>query len=99
VASKTLHVYRASDGKWAVKKAGSRQSTFSTQQEAVRTARKIAKRQREAQVVTHGRNGQFVVTDVRGLPVVQKPPKQSSLGTARISTAISDALLKRLEIA
>jgi len=97
MAPKTLHVYPAKDGRWAVKRAGLSSTTFSTQDEAVKAARKIARSQREAQVVMHERNGQFVIKDVRGLPVVQKPPKKSSLGTVRISKAISDALRKRLE--
>ena len=90
-------ISRLMDGRWTVKRAGLPSSSFPNQSEAVRAARSIAKSQREAQVVMHESNGRFVMKDVRGLPVVKKPPKKSSLGTLRISKAISDALQKRLE--
>ncbi len=82
-----------------VKRAGLNAATFATQEKALKAARKIAKTQSEAQVLMHEPNGQFVVKEVRGLPVVQKPPQKSSLGTARISRAISGELRKRLETA
>ncbi len=93
MASKTLHVYRANDGQWTVKKAGLREATFSTREEAVRRARKIARSQREAQVVTHERNGQFVIKDVRGLPIVQKPPRKA-LSVPPASRKLSRTLCK-----
>jgi len=99
VAEKTFHVYRAEDGKWAVKKVGARAALFPSQQEALKAARAVAKKQNQSQVVLHRRDGRFEVKEVHGFPVVQKPPRKSSLGTARISRAISDDLRKRLETA
>jgi hypothetical protein len=96
MADKTFHVVRSKDG-WAVKKAGKKATTFSSRGRAVKAARESAKSQREAQVVVHERNGSFVIKEVRGLPVVQKPPQKSSIGTTRISKAISDTLQERLE--
>lgn len=96
MADKTFHVVHSKDG-WMVKKAGQKATTFSSQGKAVKAARKIAKSQREAQVVVHERDGRFVIKEVHGLPVVQKPPRKSSIGTTRISKAITDALQKRLE--
>ncbi len=96
MTDKTFHVVRLKEG-WAVKKAGKKAATFSSQDKAVKAARESAKREREAQVVVHARNGRFVVKEVRGLPVVQKPAQRSSIGTTRIAKAISDTLQKRLE--
>jgi hypothetical protein len=96
MTDKTFHVVPSKEG-WAVKKAGKKAATFSSQDKAVKAARKSAKREREAQVVVHAPNGSFVLKEVRGLPVVQKPPQRSSIGTTRISKAISDILKERLE--
>jgi hypothetical protein len=97
VAEKTFHVYRAESGSWAVKKAGAKSTVFRSQYEALKAARSDARNQTESQVVVHRQDGQFVIKEVHGLPVVQKPPRKSSLGTASISRAISDSVRKRLE--
>lgn len=97
MAAKTLHVYPAEGGRWAVQKAGTRSTIFSTQGQAMKAARKMASSQREAQVVVHERSGQFTIKDVHGLPVVQKPPKKSAIGTKRLSQAISNVVRKQLE--
>ena len=99
MASKTYYVVSAGGNHWAVKKAGTKSSVYSTQGEAVKAATRFAKREREAQVVIVKPDGRFVVKEIHGLPAVQNPPKKSSLGTARISKAISAALQKRLETA
>lgn len=96
---KTFHVYRAKSGEWAVKKAGAKSVVFPSQQEAVKAARHNAENQSQSQVVVHRKDGQFLIKEIHGLPVVQKPPKKSSLGTANISKAISDTVRKRLETA
>jgi hypothetical protein len=97
--NKTYHVVPAGGRNWAVKKVGTKSAVYPTQGEAIRAATKLAKREREAQVVVVQPSGRFVVKEVHGLPAVQNPPKSSSLGTARISKAISALLLQRLETA
>ena len=96
VTDKTFHVLSVDGSHWAVKKAGRKSAVYSTQSEAVKAATRVARAEREAQVVIHKRDGKFVVKEIHGLPAIQKPPKKSSLGTARISKAISDTLQKRL---
>jgi hypothetical protein len=96
MADKTFHVIHLKDG-WVVKKAGKKATTFPTRHKALQAARERAKSQREAQVLVHAADGSFVIKEVRGSPVVQKPPQKSLIGTARISKAISDILQKRLE--
>ncbi len=97
--NKTYHVVSAGGSHWAVKKAGTQSMVYSTQREAVKAATRLAKREREAQVVLVKPGGQFVVKEVRGLPIIQKPPNKSSLGTNRIAKAISTCLNKRLDTA
>lgn len=97
--NKTYHVVPAGGHHWAVKKAGTKSAVYSTQGEAITAATRLAKGKREAQVVLLKPGGKFVVKEVRGLPMVQDPPKKSSLGTNRITKAISTALKKRLETA
>lgn len=59
MAKRGQHVV-PTDGKWAVRKAGSARSTesFDTQREAVERARQIAKNQR-TEVYIHGRDGKI----------------------------------------
>jgi hypothetical protein len=99
MADKTFHVVSVGGSHWAVKKAGKKSVVYSSQGEAVKAATRVAKAESEAQVVIHKRDGKFVIKEIHGLPVVQKPPQRSSLGTDRISKAISAALQKRLETA
>lgn len=99
MAEKTFHVYQAKSGKWAVQKAGAKSSVFPSQQAALKAARRDARSRSQSQVVIHKRDGTFAIKEVHGLPVVQKPPRKSSLGTASISRAISYTLRKRLETA
>ena len=99
MTNKTFHVVSVAGNHWAVKKAGKKSAVYSTQGEAVKAATRVAKAESEAQVVVHKRDGKFVIKEIHGLPVVQKPPKKSSLGTGRISKAISAVLQKRLETA
>jgi hypothetical protein len=99
MAEKTFHVYRIESGDWTVRKAGARSAVFPNQQQALKAARLQAKNRSQSQIVIHSADGKLVIKQVHGLPVVQKPPQKSSLGTARISKAISDAVRKRLETA
>ncbi len=97
VAEKTFHVYRAKSGNWTVKKAGTKATDFSNQQDALKAARSYARSRSQSQVVLHMADGQSVIKEIHGLPPVQRPPRESSLGTATISRVISDTLRKRLE--
>jgi hypothetical protein len=72
----TLHVAPSGDGAWVVQKSGaSRASTkVSTQSEAVRYARQIAKNQ-QTEVYIHGRDGRIRHRDSYGsdpLPPVRR---------------------------
>ena len=80
MADKTFHVIHSKDG-WVVKKAGKKATTFPTRHKALQAARERARNQREAQVLVHASDGSFVIKEVRGLPVVQKPPQKSLIGT------------------
>jgi hypothetical protein len=66
MAKKGQHVV-PSGGKWAVRKAGSPKATriFSTQEEAISSARTIAKNQK-TEVYIHGRNGKIRERDSYG---------------------------------
>jgi hypothetical protein len=97
MANKTYHVVSAGGSHWAVKKAGTKPAVYSTQAEAIKAAGRLAKGKSEYQVVILKPDGRFVVKKIHGLPAVQNPPQKSSLGTMRISKAISAALQKRLE--
>ncbi len=97
MANKTYHVVSAGGNHWAVKKAGTKPTVYPTQGDAVKAATRLAKREPEAQVVIVKPDGKFVIKEIHGLPAVQNPPKKSSLGTSRISKAISATLQKHLE--
>jgi hypothetical protein len=76
MATKTIHVYR-SNGSWAVKKEGKSAKTFSTQREAVRAAREAIKREKAAQFVVYGKDGQIRESGTHGMPRIQASPKKS----------------------
>jgi|GEM_PF-7040509 len=67
MAARNQHVVRRGD-KWAVQSEGSKRasSVFETKQEAIDSAREIARRS-GAQILIHGRTGQiFLSTDSPG---------------------------------
>lgn len=97
IAEKTFHVYRAATGDWTVRRPGAKPAHFSSRAEALKAARHDARKRSQFQIVIHTEDGHLATQQVHGFPAVQKPPQKSSLGTARISKAISDAVLRRLE--
>jgi|SRR5208283_1788530 len=70
---------------------------YSTQKQALDAARGIARRSSAGQIVVHGRDGFIRRRDIRGLPVVQTPPRKSKLGTKAIERAVSTVIRERLE--
>ena len=93
--TKTIHVYHAEDG-WAVKRIGGGVSqVFSTQREAIVSARSIARKAAPSQMVVHGVDGRIRDYVTHGLPRVQDPPGKSS-GAKRIQRAVTKAALFQL---
>lgn len=85
----------AEDGQWAVKREGHKEGRlFSTQREAIKSARKIAKGESSGQLVVHGRNGQIRERDTYGMPPIQDPPGKKS---AKIERAVEKITRDRLE--
>lgn len=97
ISGKTLHVLPEKDGKWSVQKIGKRSSVYSTQAEAIKAAKALARDRSEAQVVAYEPGGKLHTVIVRGLPAVQKPPTKSRIGNIVISSAVSRLVRKRLE--
>jgi hypothetical protein len=64
---KTQHVVKNPTGGWAIKKGGSSRATkvFSTQKDAIKHGRKIAKNQ-QAEFYIHGRDGKIQGKDSYG---------------------------------
>lgn len=88
---KTLHVIPKA-GQWAVTRVGGKATRFSTQREAIESARDIA-RESSGQLVVHGRNGQIREHETYGMPPIQDPPGKKS---AKIEKAVSKITLDRL---
>jgi len=87
---RTVHVI-PKDGQWAVKlEAGEVSLVFSTQREAIKNARGIAKGHSSGQLVVHGLNGQITEHDTYGMPPIQDPPGKKS---AKIARAVSKITL------
>jgi hypothetical protein len=84
---------------WAVKRPNAKRASavYATQREAINAARKTVMRSSAGQIVVHGRNGSIRWRDLHGLPVVQRPPRKSDLGTKAIEKAVSNVIRKRLE--
>jgi Uncharacterized protein conserved in bacteria (DUF2188) len=90
---KTVHVI-PKDGQWVVKREGGRAArVFSTQREAIKSARVIARRERSGQLVVYGRNGQIRVHATYGMPLIQDLPGRKS---ARIEKAVDKITRDRL---
>ncbi|MBI1788143.1 MAG: DUF2188 domain-containing protein [Acidobacteria bacterium] len=75
---------------------GKRGETFGTKREAVEAAVRRAKRSPAGQVVVHGKDGRMVDHRTYGMPRVQEPPRESSLGSGRIAKAVGKVVLERL---
>ena len=89
---KTLHVIPKA-GQWAVTREGGKATrVFSTQREAIESARDIA-RGSSGQLVVHGRSGQIREHETYGMPPIQDPPGKKS---AKIEKAVSKITLDRL---
>jgi hypothetical protein len=74
-----------------------RDDVYVTKKEAIDAARDMVHRSSAGQIVVHGRDGSMSWRDVHGLPVVQKPPRKSDLGTKAIKKAVSTVIRERLE--
>ena len=90
---KTLHVI-PKDGRWAVKREGGGATrVFSTQREAIESARVMARGDSSWQLVVHGRNGQIREHNTYGMPPIQDPPGKKSV---KIEKAVVKITLDRL---
>jgi len=89
---KTFHVILKA-GQWAVAREGDKATgVFSTQREAIESARVFAKRI-SGQLVVHGRSGQIREYATYGMPPIQNPPGKKS---AKIERAVSKMTRDRL---
>jgi hypothetical protein len=93
--SKTVHVVPTGDG-WAVKGAGRKRDTFSTQAEAIRAARTIVRDSVSGQFVVLKRDGQVIKHETHRLPKVKKPLQKSRLGSKKIEKAVGSVVLDRI---
>ena len=75
-----------------MKREGSSDRVFSTQREAIESARAIAKED-SGQLVVHGRNGLIREYDTYGMPPIQEPPGKKS---AKIEKAVGKITRDRL---
>ncbi|HWB83200.1 MAG TPA: DUF2188 domain-containing protein [Bryobacteraceae bacterium] len=94
--AKTVHVIPR-DGQWAVKREGRKSDrlscVFSTQREAVESAKAIMRGEGGGQLVVHGRDGQIRERDTYGMPPIQDPPGKRS---AKIEKAVGKITRHRL---
>jgi len=91
---KTVHVI-PKNGQWAVKREGGKAArVFSTQREAIESARVIARGESSGQLVIHGRNGLIREHATYGMPPIQDPPGKKS---AKIEKAVGRITLDRLD--
>lgn len=92
--TKTLHVI-PKNGRWVVVREGHKADrVYTTQQEAIKTARKIVRAASSGQVVVHRRDGQIRAHDTYGMPPIQDPPGKRS---SRIARAVGKITRERLE--
>ncbi len=92
---KTVHVIPR-DGQWAVVRVrGKAGGVFSTQREAIESAKVIVRANSSGQLVVHGRNGQIRERDTYGMPPIQDPPGKKS---ARIEKAVGKITRDRLDL-
>ena len=91
--AKTVHVI-PKNGRWAVTREGHGASRlFSTQREAIETARVMIRRGKSGQLVVHARNGEIRQHDTYGMPRIQDPPGKKS---AKIEKAVGKITRDRL---
>jgi hypothetical protein len=95
MASKTYHVFPR-DGAWAVKKEGAIAETYRTQGEAIKAARKAARKSTEGQLAIHGRDGRVREHETYGMTPIQDPPRKSRLAK-RIGRAVGKVALQRVQ--
>jgi hypothetical protein len=95
--AKTVYVVPSGKG-WAVKadENGEAGAFFSTQKDAVASARSVVKKRASGQVVILGKNGRIAVSAVHGLPKIQKSPVKSSIGSRNIERAVFELVRERL---
>jgi uncharacterized protein DUF2188 len=87
--TKTVHVFPSGKG-WAVKQEGTKSGgLYSTQKQAIESARLIAKESAPSQMVVYGRDGLIKKHVTHGLPRVQDPP-----GASRRSKEIERAVVR-----
>lgn len=94
--TKTLHVIPR-DGQWAVAREASKADRlFTTQRQAIETAKVIVKKEGSGQVVVHQRDGRVRAHDMYtyGMPPIQDPPGKKS---AKIERAVDKITRDRLE--
>ena len=91
---KTVHVI-PKDGQWAVTREGGKAlGVFSTQREAIESAREVARAGSSGQLVVYGRTGQIREYATYGMPPIQDPPGKKP---ARIEKAVGKITRNRLE--
>ena len=91
--AKTVHVI-LSNGAWTVKRAtGTKTLVFSTQREAIESARTMLRGAQCGQLVVHGRDGRIKEHDTYGMPPIQDPPGRRS---AKIEKAVGKITRDRL---
>lgn len=96
VKSKTVHVI-PTDGDWAVTREGGKTArVFSTQREAIESARVMVRAHSSGQLVVHGRNGRIRDCETYGMPPIQDPPGKKSV---RIEKAVDKITRDRLGVA
>ena len=93
--AKTVHVYPSDDG-WVVKQEGAKTSgVFTTQKEAIESARVIVRDSVSSQMVVHGRDGRIREHLTHGLPRVQDPPGKRGRAKS-IEKAVGRVALERV---
>lgn len=108
MSTKTTHIV-PSIGGWALRKEGDYRASsirkkadrngtglYATQKQAIDAAREIIHHSSAGQIVVHGRDGSMHWRDVYGLPLVQRPPRKSDLGTKAIKNAVATVVRERL---
>ena len=96
---KIVHVI-PKDGQRAMKREGGKAArVFSTQQEAIESARVIANAESSGQLVVDGRNGQIREYATFGMPPIQDPPGKKSTKIEKAAGKITlDRLAKKQQL-
>ncbi|MEO8597660.1 MAG: DUF2188 domain-containing protein [Candidatus Solibacter sp.] len=91
--NKTVHVVPSGDG-WAVRGESGKDSTFSTQADAIKAASHIVRDSVAGQFVVLRHDGKIVKHVTHGLPKVQDPPGKRG-GKKKIQNAVGRVALER----